>query len=140
MEENKNPQIDAFLKKQIQEIPLESPSKDFTQNLMGILTQEESKAIQYEPLISKRVWAGISALVTVFIAFLLFNPFQKQEGSLLEKVPIDFSFLDQISFSGLFDGLSVSNVTLYGLLLFSMMISIQVFYLKGYFSKRFSGL
>lgn len=138
MEENKKLQLDAFIKKQIQEIPLESPSKDFTKNLMGILTKEEtSKATQYVPLISKKTWFAIAAAIIVAIFFI---PFQKQEGGLLEKVSIDFSFLEKISLSGVFDGFVVSSTTFYGVLLFSIMIIVQIFYLKGYFSKRISGL
>jgi len=137
MEENKNTQLDNFVKKQIQEMPLESPSKNFTKDLMGILAKEEtSKATKYAPLISKKGWFAIAALVVA----IFFIPFQKQEGGLLEKVSIDFSFFDKLSTSGLFEGLSVSTATMYGLLLFSIMILVQVHYLKGYFSKRVSGL
>ena len=136
MEDHKNLQIDAFLKKQIQEIPLESPSKDFTSNIMGVLEKETSKITQYVPLISKKVWAGIAALIVA----VFFIPFQEKEGSIFEKIPFDFSFLDKVSFSGVFDGLTISSTTLYAMLLFSMMVFVQIFYIKGYFSNRASGL
>ncbi|MFY0629166.1 MAG: hypothetical protein JXR05_02225 [Flavobacteriaceae bacterium] len=140
MEDNKNLQIDAFLKKQIQEIPLDSPSKDFTSNLMGVLEKETSIKAQYVPLISKKVWIVMATLIAASLVALFIIPFQQQEGSLLDKVPVDFSFLDKISFSGLFDGLSVSSSTFYAMLLFSIMVGVQIFYIKGYFSKRASGL
>tara|TARA_R110002073_G_scaffold53840_4_gene138901 strand:+ start:104896 stop:105309 length:414 start_codon:yes stop_codon:yes gene_type:complete len=137
MEENKKIQLDAFVKKQIQEALLESPSKDFTKNLMNVLTQEEtSKVTKYVPLISKKVWFALAA---VFVA-IFFIPFQKQEGGLLEKVSLDFSFFDKISSAGIFDGFSIPTTAFYGLLLFSVMVLAQAYYLKGYFSKRISGL
>lgn len=135
MEENKNTQIDTFLKKQIQEMSLESPSKDFTSNLMSVLQEETSLSTQYAPLISKKVWIGIAALVVA----IFFIPFQKQEGSLLDKVSLDLSFLDTIKMP-VVEGFSVSSVTLYAIFFFAMMILAQVFYIKGYFNKRESGL
>ena len=76
MEDNKNKQMDAFLKKQIQELPLESPSKDFTSNIMSVLNKETSKTTQYVPLISKKVWIGIAAL---FVAGIFYS-FSKTRG------------------------------------------------------------
>lgn len=137
MEENRNSQIDAFLKKQLKEIPLESPSKDFTKNLMGILSSEEtSEVTSYVPLISKKVWTGIASLVAILSLVLVFIPFQQEEESLLTKIPLDFSFISKVSFSGIVEALAVSNTTLYTLLLFSILVFAQVFYLKGYFTKR----
>jgi len=137
MEENRNSQIDTFLKKQLKEIPLESPSKDFTKNLMGIISAEEtSKVTMYVPLISKKAWTGIASLVAILSLVLVFVPFQKEEESLLNKIPLDFSFLTKISFSGVIEALSVSNTTLYTMVLFSILVFAQIFYLKGYFTKR----
>ena len=138
MEENKNKKIDAFLKKQIQDIPLDTPSSDFMSNVMNqIQLVEVSTATKYKPLISRKVWIFLAAAV----AAIFFIPFQKKEGGLLEKVSLDFSFLDKIDVSSFFDGLSVSNTVFYGLLFFCIMILVQVFYLKDYFSKRIaSGL
>ena len=133
MEENKNTQLDAFLKKQIQEIPLETPSQNFTSNIMDVLHDETAYSrIQYKPLISKKIWL---ALVAAIVA-VVFIPFQKQEGGVLEKVTIDFSFLDKVSFSGLLDGISISTTAFYGLLFFAVMILIQITYLKEYVNRK----
>lgn len=133
MEENKQTQLDAFLKKQLQEIPLESPSQNFTSNIMDVIQQEQSAVIKYKPLISKKIWFVVAAAI---VAVFFFIPFEKKEGGLLEKVSFDFSFLDQVNISGLFSGLSVSTTTFYALLFFAIMILIQVVYLKGYFARR----
>jgi hypothetical protein len=137
MEDNKDQILDNFAKKQLKELSLDSPSKGFTNAIMNTITAKEAKkVITYQPLISKKVWLGIAALVVG----IFFIPFQAQEDSILKKVSIDFSFLDHINTTGIFDGLAVSSNTFYAALLFSVMISIQIFYLKGYFSKRASGL
>jgi hypothetical protein len=133
MEENKQKHIDAFLQKQIQDLPLESPSKDFTSNIMHTIQQEESSVVlTYKPLISKKVWF----LVAAAIAAIFFIPFQKKEGGWLEKVSFDFSFIEEINLSEWLSGLSVSTTVFYGLLFFAIMILVQVIYLKGYFDKR----
>jgi len=137
MEDNTNKKLDSFAKKQIKELNLDSPSKGFTNAIMNAIeAMETKKATIYQPLISKKVWLGIAALIVA----VFFIPFQTQEGSVFKKITIDFSFLDSVNTSGLFDGLAVSSATFYAVLLFSIMIFVQIFYIKGYFSKRASGL
>ena len=137
MEENNNKQADAFLQKHIQEIPLESPSTDFTKNLMGILTQEETSTVtQYAPLISKKGWVGIGIIVLSSLAVLFFGPFQKEGESILDKVSFDLSFLSKFSFSGSMDDFSMSSAMFFAALLFSVLMMVQVFYLKGYLNNK----
>ncbi len=139
MEDNKEQRLDSFARKQIKELALEKPSKGFSNAVMDAISNLESKSsFAYKPLIPKKVWLiAVAAIVAI-----VFIPFQKQEGGLLEKVNMDFSFLDKVSLPSLdlFEGMSVSSTTFYGFLLFAIMISVQVFYIKGYFSKRASGL
>ncbi len=133
MEENKNKQLDAFLKKQIQDIPLESPSKDFTSNIMDVLQEKESVVTTiYKPLISKKVWIFVAAA----IAAIFFIPFQDSEEGLLSKVSFDFSFLEKLNLSGILDGVNVSSTSLYVAFFFTTMIFIQVVFLKNHFNKR----
>lgn len=133
MEENKNKQIDAFLKKQLQEIPLDSPSKDFTSRIMDVIDQEESTVTTvYKPLISKRVWIFVAAT----IAAIFFIPFQETEGSLFNKLSLDLSIIGNLNPSGLLDGVSVSSTVFYGFVFFAIMVVIQVVFLKDYFNKK----
>lgn len=136
-EENNKKRIDTFLQKYIQEIPLESPSKDFTKNLMEVLTKEETtKVTAYTPLISKKGWGIIASIIAIFSTVVVFIPYREEEQSLIDKIPVDFSFLSHISFSKMFEILSVSNSTLYTLVLFTVLFFVQAFYLKGYLHKK----
>ncbi|MDT7832873.1 hypothetical protein RQM59_10815 [Flavobacteriaceae bacterium S356] len=139
MEDNTDKKLDRFAKKQIKNLELETPSKGFTKSIMDSISALETKnTFVYKPLIPKKVWIlSVAAILAIVLI-----PFQKQEGGLLEKVSLDFSFLDKVSLPSLnlFEGMNVSSTTFYGFLLFAVMISIQVFYIKGYFSKRASGL
>lgn len=133
MGDNTDKKLDSFAKRHIQEIRLESPSKGFTGSVMNAITAAETGSVTYKPLISKKTWLFVAA----GIAAIFFIPFQKPEnGGLLEKTGMDFSFFEKLSLSGVFDGVSLPSVTFYAFLLFAIMIFIQVFYIKGYFGKK----
>lgn len=136
MGENKNiKEIDTFAKKYVQEIKEESPSLNFTSNLMdSILKIEESKVFKAKPLISKKVWI----LVLGVLVSLFFIPFKVSDKSLLQNLPeVDFSFLDKIQIPNLFETISVSNTVLYAVFFFGLMIIAQVVFLKNHFNKKF---
>lgn len=135
MEENKNTtELDAFAKKYVKEIHTESPSADFTASLMGKIVVEHQKSVfKSKALISKKVWFLLFALLIA----LLFIPFKKSEERLLHIPRIDFSFLDKIQMSNLFEFFSVSNTVTYAICFFGLMFMAQVVFLKNYFNKRF---
>lgn len=135
MEENKHTQLDAFLKKQIQEIPRDTPSADFTANLMNVIEAQESAVIKpYKPLISKPMWFVIAAAIIAVIIV----PLKDIQGNWFEKVSFDVSFLNKLSISGVFDGLSLPTTAIYGMTLFTLMIFAQAFYTKGFFKPKAS--
>lgn len=138
MGENKHiEEIHAFTKKYVKEIPTETPSLDFTSNLMGKINQlqEAKSTIVYKPLISKKGWLVVLAAIVAVI----FIPFQSKEEGLFTMPEFNLSFLDKLSFSGLFDGIQVSNSLLYLAITFSVLIGIQILYLKGHFEKQING-
>jgi len=65
MDELEDKKLEDFVDKIMEDAPLESPSVDFTQNVMYKLEAETSKEVfQYQPLVSGKV------LSVVFIAFV----------------------------------------------------------------------
>jgi hypothetical protein len=135
MGENKHiKELDAFAKKYIQEIEIESPSKDFTSSLMQtLLAEQKSSVFKTTPLISKKVWVLIFGLI---IAAILI-PFGSSEKSLVNFPKIDFSFFDKIQMPNLFDSIALSNTVLYSIFFFGLMILVQIIFLKNHFNKRF---
>lgn len=127
-------EIDAFAKKYVKEIPVTSPSVDFTSNLMGKINELQAinAKMTYKPLISKKSWFVLLAAVVAVVLI----PFKSSEEELFTLPEINFSFLDKINFSGLLENIQVSNSALYLALTFSGLIFIQIFYLKGVFEKR----
>ncbi len=138
MGENKHiEEIHAFTKKYVKEIPIETPSLDFTSNLMQKIgeLQPFKSAITYKPLISKKVWFIVFAAI---IALVLI-PFKSTDESLFTLPELNFSFLEKLNFSGLLENITVSSTTMYFAIIFSVLVAIQIFYLKGYFEKQING-
>ena len=135
MGENKHiEELDAFAKKYIKEVKVESPSVDFTANIMSTITNLApiKNTLVYKPLISKKGWFIVfAAVVAVFLI-----PFRSSEEGWFSLPEMNFSFLEKLNFSGLFENVSVSNTTLYIAITFSALVFIQIFYLKGIFEKQ----
>lgn len=136
MGENKHiKELDAFAKNYIKEIPQDGPSLNFTANIMGaVLKIEKSEVFKVKPLISKKVWFVLAAI----LASLFFIPFQSSEKSVFDKLPaVDFSFFDKIQFSNFFESFAISNTVFYAILFFGIMMAIQFTFLKKYFDEKF---
>lgn len=135
-EANKDQEINAFIKKYVSEIKLESPSADFTSNIMDVVSSIDmaKSTIAYKPLISKKGWF----LVVSILAAILMVPLRGVESKWVTFPELNFSFLEKINFTGLLDGFDISNTVLCTACLFAVLLSVQIFYLKGYFEKQLS--
>lgn len=60
------------LKKVLQRHPAEGPAMDFTANIMAQINAKPAAKV-YGPIIARKVWYGIAAMVAVFIALLQFT-------------------------------------------------------------------
>lgn len=134
MEENKNiKELDAFTKKYINEIEEETPSIDFTANIMGaILKEEESSIYKATPLISKKVWGVLASVLAISMLFV-------SKGTSLSwlKIPkMRIDYLSTIQIPNLFEGITVSNLMLCACFFFTLMVFVQIYFLKNHFTKR----
>jgi len=127
-ESDKN--IDNLIEKMMSETTLQSPSIDFTSNIMSqILVAEKAKIQPYKPLISISTWVFIGITLAVLV---LYNVFFAENQNNLE---IGKSYTDKIS--TLVSGIHVSKTLLYALLIVPFMILIQIGVLKNYFDKKY---
>lgn len=133
MGENKDiEKLDAFTKKYIKEIKEEAPSIDFTANLMTVLEKETVDVYKATPLISKKGWFFLGAILVVSILFV-------SRGTSLSwmKMPtlqLDFSY--HIQMPNLFEGITISNIMLFACFFFTLMIFGQIIMLKNHFTKH----
>lgn len=135
MNANENKEMDNLIRKVVEKAPLESPSFDFTTQIMTQLEHvKQSEATVYKPLISKTVWLFIFGAVTAMMCYA-FTDLAPQDESTFRGV--DFSFLTSNKVLNTFSRLTFSNTVLYAVLSLSVMLLIQVSVLTSYFNKRF---
>lgn len=133
MGENKHiEELDAFAKKYIKEIKVESPSVDFTANLMATLQKENTLVYKATPLISKKGWFTLASILVASILYV-------SRGTSLAwvKMPeLNLELFSKIQLPNLFEGIIVSNTMLYACFFFTVMIFIQVYMLKKHYTKK----
>lgn len=127
-EEDKN--IENLIEKMMAENTLQSPSADFTANLMSqILVAEKVKIKPYKPLISISTWIFIGVALALLIAYNVF--FAGTQNNL----EIGKSYTDKIS--TIVSGIHISKTLLYAILIVPFMVLIQIGVLKNYFDKKY---
>jgi len=133
MKNNVDENIEKLLKKLVQTASIETPSPDFTKNVMsGILVSKTKNSIIYQPIISKRAWLLISAGFIGLFTFLVFHTENAYPAN-----QFNFSFLRFDKLLNSLNGLQVSSMTANIILLAFIMISFQVLLLKSYLKKRY---
>lgn len=128
-------ELDVFTKKYINEIKEETPSIDFTANIMDAIVQEEQSSIyKAVPLISKKVWFVLAGILAVSMLFV-------SKGTSLSwlKIPeVKIDYLSNIQLPNLFENITVSNLMLSACFFFTVMVFVQIYYLKNHFTRKFN--
>lgn len=134
MEKNKQyVEEDAFLKKYLQEIKLDSPRPNFTENILDLILKEEKSIVKNTPLISKKMWF----IAAGFLATCVFFLFKEKNTTSLRFPEIDFSFIPSLQMPTIFGSFTISSTIMYAVVGFSLMFFIQIVFLKNHFNKRF---
>ena len=136
MEENKEKELDVFVKKVVDEIGLEEPSIDFTKSVLSkIRTETHKSAISFKPLISRSIWWVLTTIVFGIFMYVIFGNTSTEINwpafAILNKLAA-FNLSVNIPYQ------SVSDVYVYGFLGLAFFMGIQVFVLKHHFDKRYS--
>ena len=134
MEENKK--LDDFIRKTIKEVGLEKPSPNFTNLVLSKIQAEEEKAaiFQFQPILSKKVWFIIIGGVIALFAYLLLGDLE------IENPWFSISRLNQLTaydLSVTIPDLPVSSTFIYGFLIFTFFVVVQVFMLKQSVNRSF---
>lgn len=129
MSDDKEKQLDEWSKKLFDKIALETPSFNFTTQVMKeVVLLSENKSVKYTPLISKKVWFIIGLVFSGLLGFAVFAKVLTTESW--------FSTRSNIKMTALIPELSVSKTALYAIVLFGIMLLIQLPLLKQYFNNR----
>ena len=134
MKEKENKHIDKLVEDVMKHSALETPSFNFTTNVMQqIIADSKSTATLYKPLISRTGWMILFLSVLAVISYILLSGDTQSNGWF---DIVDFSALSNFKLPNLFSGIQVSHTTLYALLFFGIMVCVQIPLLKNYFDKR----
>ena len=96
MQDHLEQRLDKLAKKVIKSAKLESPSLDFTANVMQeIEASQVSHITVYKPLISKRAWFVIAILIIGGLAYSIFGGLQS--SPLLENVDLSIISNNQVT-------------------------------------------
>ena len=132
MKESTEQRLDELTKKMMSSTKLESPSSNFTQNLMAKIEQMELEPKVHKPLISKVAWIFIGVVITGIILYSSF--FGLESFGLVDNV--DYSIIENNKVTEALSGLSISKTLMYSILLFGVFMLVQMTVLKNYFDKR----
>lgn len=120
--------VDSIMKDAI----LDSPSTDFTSKVMSkALVTKSNKAFVYKSLIPKSVFMLYIVCFVSLILYLLID------GNNQTSNWLDFSFLNSIYTNQITSLLSFSKITMYAVVLATLMLLMQIVFLKKYFENQF---
>jgi hypothetical protein len=133
MKANEDKHLDEFAGKLMNETSLEKPSAEFTSKVMiGVLAAGTGTATVYKPLISKPFWFIIFGTVILLMVYLILYA-DTQAGSWFDS--FDLSVANNKFLKGL-SGVKFSEITLFTVALATIMLFVQITFLKNYFNKR----
>ncbi len=121
----------------VKEAGLNHPSSSFSQNVMSqIKTMAVQKPIVYKPLISKKAWIIITAVLLglVLVVAFLSDP----KTSVLNTIDLSFLSFKNINLNNPLSGFTFHKTTLYGILFLTALFFIQIPILKRRIDRSFS--
>ncbi|MEZ4796038.1 MAG: hypothetical protein R2785_02605 [Flavobacteriaceae bacterium] len=133
MKDHTEQHLDNLAKKAMKSSLLESPSTDFTANIMKQIEHiKVGSATAYKPLISKYGWFGIIVILIGISTYMMFG--NVESYPLLEKV--DYSVISNNKFTELLSGIKLSKTLMYTIGLFGLVFFIQIPLMKHVINKR----
>jgi len=131
MNTNEDKHIEKLIDKMMKDQTLETPSFDFTSKVMNqVLESKKDSVFTYKPLLSKQTSFIILSIVIGIVIYAVFS-----NASISEKwtLPIDFSDIYKNKCSQM---LNFSTITTYSTVVGTIMLLLQVYYLRNHFANR----
>ena len=132
MKANEDKNIEKLIDHLMKDTVLESPSIDFTLKVMSqVLETKTSNVTTYKPLISKQVFGVIFSGLTALMVYIFFNNNASSSDGFLH---LNYNLLHDLNPAETFH---FSKITIYTVVLTTVMLFIQIFLLKNYFDKKY---
>ncbi|UJH68021.1 sigma-E factor negative regulatory protein [Allomuricauda sp. SCSIO 65647] len=133
MDDNQK-KLEKLVDSAMRDMKLDVPPSNFTERVMDRIEAEITKsAISYKPLMSKKMLILIGVLFLVLIGYpIVTGNFSSREGwfDRIDLAP----WLSKVKLPSL--EMDFSNIMVYGVVFFGMMVLIQITMLKGYFDRK----
>lgn len=134
MKNNIDKHLEKLTSKLMEETSLESPSFDFTDNIMSqVQIIKTSDVTVYKPLISKSIWILIALGFITLIGYLIFGTTSQESEALFT---INFDVLFNNRFTETLSAMKFSDTLMYAVVSLGIMLFIQIPLLKNYFDNR----
>jgi len=134
MKNNIDKHLEKLTNKIMEETSLESPSFDFTDNIMSqVQIIKTSDVTVYKPLISKSIWILIALGFITLIGYLIFGTTSQESEALFT---INFDVLFNNRFTETLSAMKFSDTLMYAVVSLGIMLFIQIPLLKNYFDNR----
>ena len=133
MQDHTEQHLDKLARKVMQSSSLESPSLDFTANIMAkVKASGISHITVYKPLISKSTWLIVAVLIFGGLSYGIFGDI---EGlGWVDKV--DLSVISNNKITEAISGITFSKTAMYAIGLCGLVFFIQIPMMKYYLNKR----
>lgn len=134
MKDNKDKHLDKLIDRVMGEMPLESPSMDFTANILSkINVLQKSEVTVYKPLISNNVWFFIGALMLGLLVYVVFK-FPLEETGWFSSLEV--GQLPTFKMPEVFSSITISKTFMYSIVIFAVLLFVQIPLLKKQFDKQ----
>ena len=134
MKNNIDKHLEKLTNKIMEETSLESPSFDFTDNIMSqVQIIKTSDVTVYKPLISKSIWILIALGFITLIGYLILGTTSQDSEALFT---INFDALFNNRFTKALSAMKFSDTLMYAIVSLGIMLFIQIPLLKNYFDNR----
>ena len=134
MKNNIDKHLEKLTNKIMEETSLESPSFDFTDNIMSqVQIIKTSDVNVYKPLISKSIWILIALGFITLIGYLILGTTSQDSEALFT---INFDVLFNNRFTETLSAMKFSDTLMYAVVSLGIMLFIQIPLLKNYFDNR----
>jgi hypothetical protein len=133
MQEHIEEHLDRLAKKVVKASPLNSPSVDFTANIMKQIEQVSmSTSMTYKPLISKYGWFAIIAVLIGISGYMMFG--HVESSPLLDT--IDYSIISNNKVTNALSDIKISKTLMYAVGFFGLVFFIQIPLMKHFINKQ----
>ncbi|MEC7262435.1 MAG: hypothetical protein VXW38_01770 [Bacteroidota bacterium] len=133
MDKHEEKKLEEFVDRLMADAPLESPSVDFTKNLMQrIEVQTQNEAFQYKPIMSRPVLVGLFVAFSVLMVYVISQYGLGDETGWFDKLTWEPNFKP---LWGWLENYTSSKVLVYAVLLFGFLFFVQVPWLKKHMDR-----